>query len=129
MIEFLLQTTKTAHEKLMEDYGGSKGIRDRSGLEAAINRPFATFDGVDLYVDSIAKSAAIFESLLINHPFIDGNKRIGYFMMEFILYSDGKEVCLTEDEKYDFVIQVAEGKMHIDQITKWIQENATDLSS
>jgi death-on-curing protein len=63
------------HDNLIDKFGGSKGIRDEGALEAALNRPYATFDGLDLYQTPIDKAAALFESVIINHPFVDGNKR------------------------------------------------------
>lgn len=72
--------SKNLAEKLnqiiAESSGGSSGIRDGKLLLSAINRPFQTFDGVDLYPEAADKAAAIFQSIIINHPFIDGNKRM-----------------------------------------------------
>jgi death-on-curing protein len=64
------------HNILIEEFGGSKGIRNKGSLESALFRPHQTFDGIDLYPDPISKAAALFESLIIDHPFVDGNKRI-----------------------------------------------------
>ena len=64
------------HHTLIEKYGGSKGIRDLGLLESALARPYTTFSGRDLYLTPIDKASAIFKSLVTNHPFIDGNKRI-----------------------------------------------------
>ena len=77
------------HNILINEFGGSKGIRDRNSLEAALNRPFATFDGQDLYPTVVEKAAAIFESIIINHPFIDGNKRTAYALLEYLLLNKG----------------------------------------
>ncbi len=63
------------HAELIEATGGSHGVRDRGGLEAAVARPFATFAGQDLYPDAASKAAALLESVVKNHPFVDGNKR------------------------------------------------------
>ncbi len=65
------------HQILIEKFGGSHGIRDKKMLESALARPFQTFDEKDLYQSPIEKAAALLESILINHLFIDGNKRIG----------------------------------------------------
>lgn len=72
-------------EILIDKFGGVKGVRDLNLLESAISRPFQTFDNTDLYKSPIEKAAAIIESILINHPFIDGNKRIGYVLMRLML--------------------------------------------
>ena len=123
----LLNTAILAHKQLVDKYGGSHGIRDVGALESAINRPFMTFDSVDLYPSVIEKAAAIVESLLINHPFIDGNKRIGYFMMEFLLFKEQKMIILSEEKQYAFTIQVAEGKLNTDQISAWIRSNSVEF--
>ena len=73
MIE--LNDVLNIHHLLIDKFGGSKGVRDQGALEAAINRPYATFDNKELHPTPTDKSAAIFESILMNHPFIDGNKR------------------------------------------------------
>jgi death-on-curing protein len=69
------------HRVLIKKYGGHPGVRDQTLLKSAIARPYHTFDGKDLYHTSLEKAAAIIESILINHPFMDGNKRTGYVLM------------------------------------------------
>ena len=73
-----LRDVENIHNILIERFGGSKGIRDRAALESALNRPFQTFDQKELYPTSLDKATAIFESIISNHPFIDGNKRTAY---------------------------------------------------
>lgn len=82
MIE--LRDVLNIHNILIDKFGGSKGVRDQGSLESAINRPFATFDNQDLYPTPWDKAAAILESILINHPFVDGNKRTAYVLMRLI---------------------------------------------
>jgi death-on-curing protein len=108
------------HQVLIEKFGGSSGIKDQGALEAALSRPFATFDQKDLYPTPVEKAAAILESILINHPFIDGNKRTGYVLMRLTLMEGGFDIKASQQEKYEFVIQVTEGKLNIEQITEWI---------
>ena len=110
---------------IAEFSGGSSGIRDNNGLLSALNRPYQTFDGVDLYPTAIEKSAAILESIIINHPFIDGNKRMGYAFMRLLLAEDDFDMFATEDEIYNFVISVSKGKMNTEEITNWIRNHAT----
>jgi death-on-curing protein len=71
------------HEMLISEYGGTPGIRDINSLESAIARPSASFDQNDLYPSIFSKAAALIESLISNHPFVDGNKRVGYFCLRF----------------------------------------------
>ncbi len=73
----LLEDILKLHDFSIQQYGGASGIRDIGLLESAIARPFQTFDGGDLYPTIIEKVAALGESLIINHPFVDGNKRTG----------------------------------------------------
>ena len=110
-------------EILIEEFGGSKGIRDRSLLESAINRPYQTFDNKELYPTSIEKAAAIIESIVTNHPFIDGNKRVGYVFLRLTIMHDGVDIDASEVSKYQFVIQIAEGKFKFPEIQNWIIQN------
>lgn len=92
---------------IAEASGGSSGLRDEGLLLSALNRPFQTFDGEELYPSIIDKAAAIFESLIINHPFIDGNKRMAYTFMRVLLIEEGFELAASQDEKYNFVIEAS----------------------
>ncbi|WP_114936466.1 type II toxin-antitoxin system death-on-curing family toxin [Mucilaginibacter endophyticus] len=108
------------HNVLIEKFGGLTGIRDLPGLEAALARPYATFDQHELYPDPADKAAAIFESLIINHPFMDGNKRISYVLMRLILMENGFDIAATQDEKYQMVIAASTGQIRFDEIRSWI---------
>ena len=108
------------HQVIIEKFGGASGIKDRGALEAALNRPYATFDQKDLYPSPVEKAAAILESILINHPFIDGNKRTGYVLMRLTLMEGGMDIKASQKEKYEFVIKVSEGKLDISRIKEWI---------
>ena len=98
------------HERLIQEFGGASGLKDIGLLESAISRPYQTFDGNELYDSVEEKASAILESILINHPFVDGNKRTGYTLYRLLLLSANVDIDATEDERYDFVISVAEGK-------------------
>ena len=109
------------HDNLIDNFGGSKGIRDQAGLEAALGRPFATFDAVDLYPSPIEKAAALLESIIINHPFVDGNKRTAYVLMKFLLFTFGIAIKTNQQEKYDMVIAASMGEMRFEELKRWIQ--------
>ncbi|MES2268903.1 MAG: type II toxin-antitoxin system death-on-curing family toxin [Bacteroidota bacterium] len=121
MISF--QSAVRVHDRLIEDFGGSKGVRDERLLKSALNRPFATFDGIDLYPSAIEKATALFESLIINHPFMDGNKRIAYTLMEILLRLGRLQLEATKEEKYAMVINASTGQMRFDDIKKWLEQN------
>lgn len=115
-----LKRANHIHNKLIDEFGGSKGIRDLGGLEAALYRPYATFDGNDLYPTAIDKAAAIFESLIINHPFIDGNKRIAYVLMRLTLIENNFDIAASKEEKYDITIEASKGEIGFDEIKQWL---------
>lgn len=119
MIE--LQDALNIHNILIDKFGGSKGVRDRGSLESAINRPFATFEKHDLYPTPSDKAAAILESILINHPFIDGNKRTAYVLMRLLLLNYGLDILADQDDKYKMVISASKGDLRFDGIKNWIE--------
>ena len=121
MIE--ISEVKKIHELLIDNFGGTKGLRDRNALESAISRPFTTIEKQDLYPTPINKPAAIIESIIINHPFIDGNKRLGYVLMRLILLANDFDINATIQEKYDFVIGISEGKTKFPNIVAWLNRH------
>lgn len=97
------------HRRLLAVTGGADGIRDSSVLESALARPFQTFGEQELYPGILDKGAALIESLVVNHPFVDGNKRTGYTTLRTFLRVNKMDIVATEDEKYDFVMAIAAG--------------------
>jgi len=118
-----VKTAERIHDILIEQFGGSKGTRDIRGLESALARPFGTFDGKDLYQTAIEKAAALFESLIISHPFVDGNKRISYVLMRLLLIEFGYDIKATQDEKYSFVLSASTGESRYDEIRDWLSRH------
>jgi death-on-curing protein len=119
-----IEVVTNLHEILINKYGGVHGVRDYNALESAINRPFMTFDQNELYPSPIDKAAALIESLISNHPFIDGNKRIGYVLMRYFLLENDLDIKATQSEKFDFVIKIAQGRLSFEQIRSWLSEKA-----
>lgn len=111
------------HQALIDTYGGASGVRDLSLLHSAINRPYATFESVDLYPTVQHKAAAILQSILINHPFLDGNKRTAFALLNYFLISENTELTSKEDDIYDFIISVSKGELEFDAILNWINSN------
>ena len=124
-----VQETEALHTTLIEKFGGSKGIRDAGALESALLRPFQSFGGTDLYPGVLEKASALIESILNNHPFIDGNKRTGYVLTVLFLLSYNYELIAGEGAKYEFVIDVASGSLRYDQILEWIQKHTLRTSN
>ncbi len=101
------------HTIPIEKFGGANGVRDSGGLESALARPFQTFSGEDLYPTIFEKAAGIGQSLIMNHPFIDGNKRTGYLLMEALLRHEGFKIAASDELLYNFVINISTGSIFI----------------
>jgi death-on-curing protein len=122
MIE--LHDVLNIHHILIDKFGGSKGVRDQGLLESAIHRPFATFDNAELYPEAVDKAAAVLESILINHPFLDGNKRTAYVIMRLILLENEMDIEADQEDKYKMVIAASTGEFRYEEIRTWIQSHA-----
>jgi len=108
------------HKLLVDQFGGSHGVRDKNSLNSALSRPFATFDQKELYPSPVEKAAAILESIVTNHPFIDGNKRTGYVLARLFLLKSGLDIESTQKDKYEMVIAVSKGEWKFEQIKTWL---------
>lgn len=118
-----VKEVEEVHQILILQFGGTSGIRDNNGLASALARPFQTFDGKELYPDPVSKAACLIQSILSNHPFIDGNKRTGYVLMRLFLNSMRLDISATQEEKYHFVINIASGKSTFEEILAWITDH------
>ena len=112
------------HRWQMRRFGGSAGLRDRGGLEAALARPQMTFGGEDLYPDLEAKAAALLHSLVVNHPFVDGNKRIGAAVAELFLSLNGADVLAGDDELVAITLAAARGEVSAEALSIWLRQRA-----
>jgi death on curing protein len=110
------------HAALRKRFGGRAGVRDLGALEAAGARPFATFGGEDLYPDLASKAAALLHSLVVNHPFVDGNKRVGALASELLLKVNGAELVATDEELEVQVMAVARGERDAESLTIWFRQ-------
>lgn len=111
------------HTTAVEKFGGANGVRDIGGLESALARPFQTFGGEDLYPAIFEKAAAIGESLIMNHPFVDGNKRTGYLLMEALLRYEDYKITASDENLYNFVINISTGFISFEEIVEWLKLN------
>ncbi len=104
------------HARLIEETGGSHGVRDVGLLESAVARPQATFEGQDLYSNLYTKAAALMDSLIRNHPFVDGNKRTGIAAAALFLRQNGRRLTATNQELEAFTLHVAESRPELSEI-------------
>lgn len=119
-----IKEVEQLHRILIDKFGGLHGIRDNTALESALARPFQTFDGKELYPSVLEKAASFIESILINHPFIDVNKRTGYTLLRLFLIQNGIDIIASQDNKYEFVIDIASGTLKYERIVFWLTANA-----
>lgn len=118
-----LQEVISLHSLLIAQSGGSSGLRDRGALESAVAQPEASFGGEELYPDLASKAAALGHSLIQNHPFVDGNKRIGHAAMEVFLLLNGHEIDASVDDQEKIIIEVASGKVSRIEFSEWISKH------
>jgi len=118
-----LQEVISLHSLLITQSGGSSGLRDRGALESAVAQPEASFGGQDLYPDLASKAAALGHSLIQNHPFVDGNKRVGHAAMEVFLLLNGNELDASVDEQEKIIIEVASGNVSRIELSGWISKH------
>lgn len=118
-----LQEVLSLHSLLIAQSGGSSGLRDRGALESAVAQPEASFGGEELYRDLASKAGALGHSLIQNHPFVDGNKRVGHAAMEVFLLLNDHEIDASVDEQEKVVIDVASGKVSRIELSEWISKH------
>jgi death-on-curing protein len=111
------------HQQILQDSGGTLGIRDVGLLESAIAQPLAAFGGQDLYPSLIEKAAALAFSLVSNHPFVDGNKRVAHAAMEVFLVLNGHEIDCPVDEQETFWLRLAAGQGSRSDLVDWLSKH------
>lgn len=123
MIKLTKEQILLLHAQLVEVTGGSGGIRDIDLLESALESPFQTYDGEELYSSMQAKAARLCYGLVKNHALIDGNKRIGAHAMLTFLLLNGYELSYSQKELSDMILDVAAGKKEYEDILQWVLEH------
>ena len=123
MIKLSREKVLLLHNIICEETGGDPNIRDIALLESALESAFATFDGVELYPSKQEKGARIGYSLISNHAFVDGNKRIGIFVMLIFLEINGIKLRPTNEELARVGLSVAAGEMKYKDLLDWIIQN------
>lgn len=110
-------------QDLIEQTGGTAGLRDEGLLESALFTPFQSFDGNDMFPSLQQKAARLGFGLVQNHPFVDGNKRIGAHAMLVFLSLNGVELAYTQQELSGMILDVAAGKQSFEDMVVWIQQH------
>ena len=117
------------HRRIIEQSGGADGIRDLGLAESAIAQPQTSFGGTELYPTLAEKAAALCFSLVMNHPFVDSNKRIGHAAMETFLVLNGFELNADVDDSESVILRLAAGESGRIPFTEWVVEHVTDLEA
>jgi death on curing protein len=112
------------HHMQIDEFGGSHGLRDIGLLESAVMRPQATFDGFDLYKTLFDKGAALVHSLLMNHQFVDGNKRTAMFSVMTFLELNGYEFDASQKEVVDYALYIENSQPEIEEISTWLKKHS-----
>ena len=109
------------HDRMLQDFGGARGVRDAGALESALHRPRTGY-----YPDVVAEAAALLESLLVTYPFVDGNKRTAYAVADVFLRINGLRLVADTDDAYGLVIGVLELRTErFDRIERWLRDHVT----
>ena len=111
------------HTALIAQTGGIDGVRDEGLLDSAINAPFQTFAEQDLYPTVLEKAARLGLGLISNHPFLDGNKRIGAHAMLTFMGVNQINLCCTDEELISLILQVASGRLDYDGMLEWLKSH------
>ena len=121
MIRLTKQQVIMLHQEVIAQSGGSPEIRDEGLLDSALNAPFQTFAGMELYPTIIDKAAHLGYSLIKNHAFVDENKRIGTHAMLVFLLLNGIDVAYKDEELTQLILGVAAGEISSEQLLAWLQ--------
>jgi death on curing protein len=116
------------HRQIIQQSGGGTGVRDQGALESAIAQPRMIFGGEELYATVVEKAAALGFSLIMNHPFVDGNKRVGHAAIEVFLVINGLEIIAPVDEQETIILSLANGSIDRQTFTDWLISRVNNLS-
>jgi death-on-curing protein len=117
-----VEQVRALHADQLRLYGGARGLRDKGQLESAVARPAMTFGGEDLYQDLASKAAALMHSLVLNHAFVDGNKRVAAHAAILFVELNGQTFLATPGELVEMTVAVAEGKVAVEALTIWFRQ-------
>lgn len=118
------QQVLAVHDQMVKRFGGSHGVRDLGLIESAVGRPQATFDGNDLYENIFDKAGALLQSLLKNHPFVDGNKRTALTSAGIFLKINGYILKNYHEEEVEFAVSVDNKHLSVEEISSWLKSHS-----
>ena len=124
MIRLTAKNVIALHKQMIEKTGGSYGVRDEGLLESALASPFMTYDPIVLFPSVYQKAARLCFGFVKNHPFIDGNKRIGTQLMLILLKKSGIELFYTQEELIEVILHVADGTIGYEELLTWVLERS-----
>ena len=128
-IQFTLQDIYELHTQLENTFVLSSGVRDENLLASAVNTPFQTFMGNDLYPSLYDKAAQLCYGIANNHPFMDGNKRTALHSMYVYLIINGFDITATQQDVENMIIDVAAGNMTNTELVQWLQKNIVEIDA
>ena len=128
-IQFTLQDIYELHIQLENAFVLSSGVRNENLLASAVNTPFQTFMGNDLYPSIYDKAAQLCYGIANNHPFTDGNKRTALHSMYVYLIINGFDITATQQDVENLIIDIAAGNMTNTELTQWLQENTVETDT
>jgi death-on-curing protein len=117
------------HAEVVAQTGGAHGVRDKGAVESAVSQPHMSFGEADLYPTLADKSAALGFSLVSNHPFVDGNKRIGWVALKAFLNLNGMTIEVAADEAERTILRLAAGELSREEWTTWVQKHIVPFES
>lgn len=123
MIKFEKEKVLLLHQMIAQETGGAVGVRDMGLLESALENAYLTYGGEELYKTKEEKAARLGYSLISNHAFVDGNKRIGVYVMLTFLEVNGIRMNPTNEDVINLGLKVASGEMKYDEILDWVNKH------
>ncbi|BDB03606.1 type II toxin-antitoxin system death-on-curing family toxin [Clostridium botulinum] len=123
MLVFSMEEVLTLHRKIINKTGGSHGVRDKALLKSALQNPFQTFAGMDLYKDDIEKIAVLSYSVINNHCMLDGNKRLGISLLCLLCQLNNINISYTQKELIKLGLSIAKDEFNKDDIEEWIRNH------
>lgn len=124
-----LEEVLLIHERILDKFGGARGLRDKGLLDSAVNRPLATFEGKDVYRDIFSKAAVLGYSLAPNHPFVDANKRTTWEAMHTFIEENGYSLTVGCEEIVELMLRIEDKSFEVEQIAKWLEDHSRKANS